>query len=167
MSSILLTGFQGSGKTTVGKSMAARGFGPCIDTDELLLEQTGFQSVRELHQSVGEEAFRQLEVQVLSALRPDVSSVIALGGGTLLHSACQASARRLGRIIYLFLPRDKLKVDPQAPFIVGRSLPEFFEERDALYTRCADFRLDISGLSPDSVAECIEKEMYSEFQRRL
>ncbi len=160
MSSLLLTGFQGSGKTTVGRIMAARGFGSFIDTDELVCDQTGFQSVRELYREVGEKTFRTCELQVLLALGADSPSVIALGGGTLLHPASQAKARGLGRIVYLFLPQDKLRLDPQALFLQGRDMKEFFDERDALYTKCADVRLDISGMSPESVAEHIVKELY-------
>ena len=83
---IVICGFMGSGKTTVGRLLAKRLIGKFIDTDEMI-EQTQKMSIPNIFQEKGEEYFRALEhVTLQNALKSlgPITPVIAVGGGTLM-----------------------------------------------------------------------------------
>lgn len=76
---IYLVGFMGVGKTTIGKKLANQLKLRFIDTDKLVVQQTG-KSIPKLFEQQGEDGFRLLESQVLRSI-DDEPSVIATGGG--------------------------------------------------------------------------------------
>lgn len=81
----LLTGFMGSGKSTVGRHAAARMGIPFVDLDDRIRLATG-RSIPDLFSEEGEPAFRRTEARVLaSALNEPGSAVVATGGGALLQ----------------------------------------------------------------------------------
>src|SRR5437764_11002845 len=83
---IILVGMPGSGKSTVGRQLARRLRLPFFDSDHVIEERLGC-SIREYFAQAGEEAFRDLEQQVLSELAQGSDSVIATGGGAVLREA--------------------------------------------------------------------------------
>jgi shikimate kinase len=89
---VYLTGFMGSGKTTVGRRLAARLGVPFVDLDEMIEQRSGA-TVREIFEAQGESDFRQMEAEVLrdTARFPDV--VVATGGGTMVS---EPNARWIG-----------------------------------------------------------------------
>lgn len=100
---ILLTGFMGAGKTTVGRMLATRLGVPFRDVDEMVEERAG-QSVRELFERAGEAEFRRLELAAFAdacALDP---VVVALGGGTLSQPEGYERARACGLVVWLNPP---------------------------------------------------------------
>lgn len=97
---ILLTGFMGAGKTSVGRRLAANLGWPFIDLDEEI-ERFAGESVREIFEHVGEGRFRELEARVLDeSMRPD-PVVVATGGGTLTFPRNLAAARSAGLVVWL------------------------------------------------------------------
>ena len=84
---IALVGFMGSGKTTVGRILAARLGYDFVDTDIAIESATGMKAA-ELFAKRGEPFFRQREREVLSQLVQGARSVIATGGGTFADEAC-------------------------------------------------------------------------------
>lgn len=137
---IALTGFMGSGKSTVGKMLAERLGCPFTDLDEAV-EQAAGKSVAQIFAEDGEEAFRELEITALerilrdtpryagepagraaSGKEPRQGLVLALGGGTVM----QPQARRLleGRCICIYLKAgvDTLLERMEAPGAAGRPL---------------------------------------------
>lgn len=79
---IVLTGFMGTGKTAVGKALAARTGREFVDTDaEIILAHGAIDTIFERD---GEAHFRQLERDVISSLAPRRNLVIATGGGALV-----------------------------------------------------------------------------------
>jgi shikimate kinase len=78
---IYLVGFMGSGKTTVGRELAARVDAPFFDLDELI-EAAEKMSVREIFATHGEPYFRKRERDLLRSTRNLDAAVIATGGGT-------------------------------------------------------------------------------------
>ena len=97
---ILLTGFMGAGKTSVGRRLAANLGWPFIDLDEEI-ERIAGESVREIFEHVGEGRFRELEARVLDeSMWPD-PVVVATGGGTLTFPRNLAAARSAGLVVWL------------------------------------------------------------------
>src|ERR1700683_5014087 len=80
--SILLTGYRGSGKTTLGRLLAGRLNHSFVDCDDLIVRRAG-KSIREIFAADGEAAFRALESQVVGEVASLHDHVIALGGGAL------------------------------------------------------------------------------------
>lgn len=97
---VLLSGFMGAGKTTVGRLVAERLGVPFRDLDAMIEERTG-KSVRELFESVGEPEFRRLEREALVAACALDPAVVALGGGTLSAPGGLELARRSGFVVWL------------------------------------------------------------------
>jgi shikimate kinase len=97
---IVLTGFMGSGKTTVGRELAGRLGWPFVDLDERIEARSGV-TVREIFEREGEAAFRSIEREELAlALEPE-PAVVATGGGTLSFPANLDLARRNGLVVWL------------------------------------------------------------------
>ncbi|MGC3989050.1 MAG: shikimate kinase [Chthoniobacteraceae bacterium] len=81
---IVLIGFMGSGKSSVGRLLARLLAGRFVDTDQLVVKQAGCE-ITELFQKQGEDHFRQLETEALTSLRGQTGLVIATGGGIVLR----------------------------------------------------------------------------------
>ena len=100
---ITLTGFMGSGKTTVGKVLADFLGCPFMDLDDLVVKKAG-KSIPDIFAQDGEPAFRELEAQVLRktvAKYAESTAVLALGGGAVLAPASAALLHEKTVCIYL------------------------------------------------------------------
>ncbi|MBD3402945.1 AAA family ATPase, partial [candidate division GN15 bacterium] len=100
--SIFLIGFSGSGKSTVGRALAARLNVPFTDTDELI-EQAADQPISSLLRADDQERFRALERQVIVEVAADAggAGVVSLGGGAFESTENRAVIRDAGRVVYL------------------------------------------------------------------
>jgi shikimate kinase len=89
---VYLTGFMGSGKTTVGRLLAERFGVPFVDLDREIELRAGM-TVREVFERQGEPAFREMEAEALreTLAYPDV--VVATGGGTMVF---ETNSRLIG-----------------------------------------------------------------------
>jgi shikimate kinase len=97
---IFLTGFMGSGKTTIGR-MAARSIGfTFYDIDEIIETQTG-KIIQDIFRQDGEPFFRLLEKQILNDIIKRNNVVVSLGGGTLMNPANIPLVKQHGILIYL------------------------------------------------------------------
>jgi shikimate kinase len=97
---IILTGFMGTGKTSVGRTLAKRLGWKFIDTDECIESQAGC-SITHLFAHQGEAIFRQIESDVAERLAELERHVIATGGGMMLSEANRAALLRAGELIVL------------------------------------------------------------------
>ena len=107
---ITLTGFMGSGKTTVGKVLADFLGCPFMDLDDLVVKKAG-KSIPDIFAQDGEPAFRQQEVQVLRKTvdkYAESTAVLALGGGAVLAPASAALLHEKTVCIYLRATLDTL-----------------------------------------------------------
>jgi len=151
---ITLTGFMGSGKTTVGASLARRlGLG-FVDLDATIEAEHG--PIRTLFADRGEEGFRDLEARALaSALGPD--RVLATGGGTLLRPENQArlaATRRVWLRVRWDTVQQRLAHATDRPLWDAGAHARFLA-RQAGYAAHADHVVDVDGRSPDDVVEAI------------
>jgi shikimate kinase len=97
---IALIGFMGSGKTTVGRLVAARLGYRFLDLDVLITENAG-KSIREIFDEDGEDAFRQIESDTLYSVREMNRLVIATGGGAPIRQENQEFFENLAATFYL------------------------------------------------------------------
>ena len=107
---ITLTGFMGSGKTTVGKVLADFLGCPFLDLDDLVVKKAG-KSIPDIFAQDGEPAFRELEAKLLRQTVEkygESAAVLALGGGAILAPASAALLRDKTVCIYLRATLDTL-----------------------------------------------------------
>ena len=156
---ITLTGFMGSGKTTVGKVLADFLGCPFMDLDDLVVKKAG-KSIPDIFTQDGEPAFRELEAQVLRKTvekYAESTAVLALGGGAVLAPASAALLHEKTVCIYLRASLDTL-LARLAGETAGRPLADdaFAERlaaREPLYEETAHVIVDTDGLAPDEVAD--------------
>ena len=96
----MLVGFMGAGKSTIGKELANSLQLPFVDSDQLIEEQQG-KSISELFETIGEDAFRKLEAQLIRSLNVDDPMVIAVGGGLPVYHNNMEFLNGNGLTIYL------------------------------------------------------------------
>src|SRR5262245_59073892 len=82
---IILIGFMGSGKTTVGKHLSTLLQLPLLEMDDRVLEMTKTKSMHELFALGGERLLRDTELAVASEYAPILSAVISTGGGIIMN----------------------------------------------------------------------------------
>ena len=159
---ILLTGFMGSGKSTVGQMLAERLALSFVDLDQAIVE-TANQSITDIFAISGEPAFRSLERKKLDeTIHLGRSQVIATGGGALIDPMAEALVRRTpALIVHLDTPLEAIRsrVDGGAgrPLLAGQGderLVNLFIARRARYLNLADFRVD-GKKRPEEITEAI------------
>jgi shikimate kinase len=97
---IFLTGFMGSGKSTVGPIFANTIGYQFVDLDALIEQKEG-KKIGAIFAAEGEKKFRALERETLQELLHSESTVISLGGGTVTHPETLAMVKKNGVLIYL------------------------------------------------------------------
>ncbi len=168
---IVLTGFMGSGKTTVGRLLAARLHWSFADLDDAVAAQEGL-GVPEIFAGRGEPAFRAAEVQALAGLLAREYAVVALGGGAAATPAAQELLAKSPRtaVIHLYASFDVLEarcqrqaLDPSATVRPLLSDPaaarERYRERAPLYAALAHSTVDVSTADAGAVAEEILRRL--------
>jgi shikimate kinase len=166
---ILLTGFMGSGKTTVGPLIADQLGFRFIDLDEQVEKAAG-RSAAALFLERGESIFRALETAVLTQALAEEDVVIATGGGALTSEATLALAKDGGVVVYLRVALDtlaeRLEPDEQRPMLKdddGRVLrgarlldriESILKGRQPYYEQ-ADIIIDAEDKAPADVAAAV------------
>lgn len=159
---LLLIGYRGSGKSTIGRKLADRMWWKFVDSDERIVAAAG-KSIREIFEQDGEAHFRDLETQVLGELLKLEDHVIALGGGAVLREQNRQMIAESGaRVIYLkcspAVLAQRIAGDPQtaanrpALTALGGSVEEVGQvlaEREPLYRQTRHAELDVSNLTVD------------------
>lgn len=145
---LILIGLPGSGKSTVGRQLARRLALPFADSDHEIEHRLGC-SISAFFEREGEQAFRDLEEQVIAELAGK-PGVLATGGGAVLRPANRQRLREGGHVIYLrSTPEDvyrRLRHDQKRPLLQVEDpqarLRGLFEQRDPLYRETAHFTID-------------------------
>ena len=97
---IILTGFMGTGKTAVGREVAARLGRPFVDLDDLIVQRAG-KAIPEIFAQDGEPAFRALEAAICAEMAAPAGLVIATGGGAVVNPANREALAAGGTVICL------------------------------------------------------------------
>ncbi len=164
---IVLIGPRGSGKTAVGRALAARLNRPLIDTDDEVERKAG-KSIRDIFEQDGEERFRGIETEVVREAARSEGAVIATGGGIVLRSENVEALRRNGFVVHLDAPPEilvrRLQEDASTrsrrPALIPgideiEEMRKVLEARAPLYAAARHVLLDVSCASPDEIAETI------------
>jgi 3-dehydroquinate synthase len=141
MTHIFLYGPSGTGKSTIGKSLARNLGLPLIDLDHVIEANAGM-SIPQIIEEQGESAFRDLETAALKNIVNESESVIALGGGALLRDENRTFAESHGRIILLMSDVETLfqrlnRSSSKRPLLAGdlrEKLTRMLENRGAHYS---------------------------------
>ena len=156
---ITLTGFMGSGKTTVGEVLADFLGCPFMDLDDLIVKKAG-KSIPEIFAQDGEPAFRQLEARLLRQTVEKYTEntvVLALGGGAVTAPASASLLREKTVCIYLRATLEtllaRLEGETAGRPLADASLADRLAAREPLYEQTAHVIIDTDGLSPDEVAD--------------
>ena len=159
MSHLLLIGFMGAGKSTVGRLVAEQLGLPFIDMDALVRQLDG-RTAREIFEEDGEPAFRALETSALESLTTMLPSVVACGGGIVLCDSNRVVLKRLGTVVYLRVTAAETLArvgdDSTRPLLSGAggvlAAGKLLEAREALYAAVADVVVDTVDRTPQDVA---------------
>lgn len=159
MRNIVLVGFMGSGKTTVGKIIAEQTGMPLVDMDALIVERAG-KSINEIFADDGEPHFRQLERELVQELAAKQGQIISTGGGIVLNPDNIADFERTGLVVCLLVDAetvlDRVRHDSSRPLLAGdkaAKILELLESRKALYG-AVTHKIDTSGrASPNPTAQ--------------
>ena len=154
---IVLIGMPGSGKSRVGRELAALSGRKLVDADAYLLEKTGM-SAGDMIKEKGEEYFRQQESLVLEELGKQSGLILATGGGCVTREENYAHLHRNGIIFWRQRDLDKLATKGR-PLSQQGSLREMYEKRAPLYERFADVVISGDGDDPVLAAKRIWEAM--------
>ena len=129
-----------------------------------MIEAGAGMSVREIFAREGEEAFREMETQLLCKLTEKKGPrVYSVGGGTPVRTANRSLLKSLGTVVYLRTRPEtvyeRLKTDTSRPLLQGEDplgkIRSLMAEREQAYAETADVILDVDEMSPDQVVESI------------
>ncbi len=154
---VILVGFMGAGKSSVGRVLAAR-LGRCfVETDEMITAAEG-RPIPEIFAEKGEAHFRALEDEAVRLLALKRCDVIATGGGLPCRDGRLEALRAIGTVVWLsgdFGPLyERALRGGDRPMLSGKTREQveaLYEARKPFYAK-ADLAVDTTGLNPDQVA---------------
>lgn len=162
---IILTGFRATGKTTVGRLLAAELGLSFVDMDQELIRRHG--PIRELVASKGWPFFRQKEKELLTELVAATDVVIATGGGAIMHTDTWAILKGSGLVVWLSVPvaeiRKRMSSDAvsssQRPALTDsdalQEVEKLLKEREPLYRAGSHLELNAAHTPPLQLVEQI------------
>ena len=151
---IVLVGFMGAGKTTVGRLLAAALGVPFTDSDQVIEDRAG-KPIRQVFADDGEPAFRALEHQVIADLLNGPDIVLALGGGAVEHALTR---KLLAEAPVAFLrvsyaeALSRVGGDGGRPMLARPDIADVYAARQAAYSAVATVTVDVDGRSPEDIS---------------
>ncbi|WP_457573454.1 shikimate kinase [Desulfolithobacter sp.] len=167
---IVLTGYRGTGKTTVGRQLARRLGYDFLDTDRVLEERLGC-TIAAFVQANGWDAFRRAERELLNELTRIRRVVVATGGGAILHQDAWERLRQGSFVVWLQADGTtigrRLAADPvsacQRPPLSSEDSEREIEEqlalRTPLYAAGSDLAVDSGCLTPEVIVTLIYEQL--------
>ncbi|SHO45058.1 shikimate kinase [Anaerocolumna xylanovorans] len=163
MDNLILIGFMGCGKTTVGQQLAKRLSYSFLDTDKYIEQKLG-QTVGRIFEEEGEEFFRRLETETIKELTGKLNhTVISVGGGLPVRPGNAEALKKLGTVIYLEVSREvlaaRLKNDTTRPLLSGKDgslkMELLYDKRLPFYEAAADIKIVTGSKHPQDVVNNI------------
>lgn len=155
---VVLTGFMGTGKSTVGRLLAQKLGLTFVDTDDWIETRNG-RSIPHIFQTEGEAVFRAYEREAAQILAQQTGLVIATGGGMLVDALNAKSLQSTGTIFCLTAPVDEIlrrvEADEKRPLLNHPNRRERIEQLlTARATVYAQFtQIDTNGKPPTEIMQ--------------
>ena len=165
MKRIVLMGFMGAGKTTIGKSLAEAAGIAFVDTDERIENEQG-RKISEIFAEDGETAFRDMETDLLKRLVESKEEfVLSIGGGMPVREENRRLLREIGTVIYLKTSKEEIirrvSGDTARPLLQGGALEEkvtaLMNAREHIYEETAHREVVTDGSDVSGLVEKIKK----------
>lgn len=160
MKNIVLVGFMGTGKTTVGKLLSDKTGMPLVDMDALIVERAG-KSINKIFAEEGEPHFRNLECEMAKELAGQQNQVISTGGGIVLNPDNISAFAQTGLTVCLIASAEtvleRVKHDTTRPLLAGdkeAQIIQLLETRRPLY-EAVPHTIDTNGLEPEAITDAI------------
>jgi shikimate kinase len=162
---IILVGFMGSGKSSVGRALARRCGWVRVDADDVIVSRAG-KPIADIFRDSGEEAFRELERTVMKDVCEESGCIISGGGGSFIDEENRRIMLDRGTVFYLSalaetIHRRVTTGNPNAPvrpLLAGgeplERIKELLAQRAPAYSQ-AHHTIETDDLSPGQVAEAI------------
>jgi len=166
---IVLIGYRGTGKSTVGKAVAAKLGRQVVSTDKEIVRRAG-SPIADIVAAHGWDYFRDLESVVCRDLAGQDNLVIDTGGGAILRQQNVDIFKRNGRLIWLTASVQTIAAriggDTQRPSLTGtkshvEEIQEVLAERTPKYQAAADVILATDGRSIEELAATILRHVSS------
>lgn len=166
MKKIILVGFMGSGKSTIGKRLSEELALPFCEMDELI-EKQAQKTISAIFDEEGEESFRQIETEVLKMIL-EQEAIIATGGGAITKQENIDLLNNEKTVIYLNghldslmtnIMNDKKNKRPLADSAKKETLACLLKTREPHYKKVADIILDINGKEIEEIVEEIVEQL--------
>ncbi len=149
MNNIVLCGFMGCGKSTVGKNIARKTGRKYVDMDRYIEQKAGM-SVSEIFEKYGEQGFRDMEHEACRELSGERNIVIASGGGAMTFERNAQVFKGSDTIVLLDVPletiKQRLSGDTTRPLLQRPDKDEvmqrLYEQRMPLYKSAADISVE-------------------------
>ena len=154
MQNVILIGMPGCGKSTIGKYLAKELGRKLVDADAEIVKRIG--DIPAYFASHGEEAFRQVETEVLRELGKQSGLVIATGGGCVTRPENYPVLHQNGRIVWIRRDLSELPTNGR-PVSQRDGVAAIYEARKPLYTRFADVIVDNKGTVGEVITEILKK----------
>ncbi len=155
---LILIGFMGTGKSTIGK-LSARSLGfKYVDTDDVIVELAG-KSIPEIFAEHGEKRFREFEVEALKLCAENEHQVIATGGGIVTTEENRALLKKAGYVIWLSAEPeaiyDRVSRNHNRPLLKTEdplaTIRELLAQRKGFYEETAQMEIATTDLTVDEI----------------
>ena len=145
MNNIILCGFMGCGKSTVGRNLARKSGRKFLDMDAYIEEKAGM-TVSEIFDKYGEDGFRDMEHKACLELAEMSDLVVASGGGAFTFERNVRAFKGRDTIVFLDVPleviKNRLKNDKTRPLLQrpdkDKAMKELYDKRYPIYKKTAD-----------------------------
>ena len=168
MNNIILVGFMGTGKTTVGQQLATQLGMPLLDMDHLI-ETAEEKSISQIFEDHGEAYFRNLERVLVQQLAPTHGNIISTGGGIVLNPDNLVDFAQHGLVVCLTATPQtilqRLRDDQNRPLLAGekeKQVQTLLTQRQSLYSTIA-FQVKTDARSPQEIVDSILIEYHQQF----
>lgn len=163
---LLLIGYRGSGKTTIGRALATLLNRDLVDTDAWIVNYAQ-RSIPQIFEEDGEEAFRELESLAIEQLPNSPPLVVSLGGGAVLRPENRERLKSLGWVVWLRaepgilaerIARDET-LGIRRPSLTGKNsiteIQQVLTAREPIYRALCDWELETAGRAASVLARDI------------
>ena len=159
---IVLIGFRGTGKSTVGKHLANRLERDFIDSDKYIENSTG-KTIKHIFEEDGEEGFRKIEADVIAELSRMDNKIIAVGGGAVLREDNVRNLKDNGFLVRLEATPEIIqnritqdeKTTQQRPSLTDKKpldeIKHLLEQREGPYKSAADYTINTSYVACEDI----------------